>query len=176
VWRAGVWGDSRTTTGKKKGHGRPNYRAGSRAQACPIIRPGVLRTQENLRRRGLKPSETARAIRRLYELHGIVQGRHTPATPTPSSTVAVEEPPTKTAADIARDAGMGLTQAKMYNRLADLIPLSCSFLTHARLPRRWPTALPNGHRLSKRTSRRRGPPGRGTVDHGKPTGPQEPPG
>ncbi len=35
----------------------------------------VLRIEENLRRRGLKPSETARAIRRLYELHGIGENK-----------------------------------------------------------------------------------------------------
>jgi len=82
----------------------------------------VLRIEENLRRRGLKPSETARAIRRLYELHGIVPGKR-PVQATPSTSSPGEEvPTTKTAVDIARDAGMGITKASILNRLADLIP------------------------------------------------------
>jgi len=84
----------------------------------------VLRTQENLRRRGLKPSETARAIRRLYELHGIERGRHTPATPTSSSEIVSDEesPAAKSAEDVARDVGMHPKKAQVFNRLADLIP------------------------------------------------------
>jgi len=82
----------------------------------------VLRIEENLRRRGLKPSETARALRRLYELHGITQGKHTPAKrPVSSSPGEDEETPQKTVAEVARDAGVGLTKASMLNRLADLI-------------------------------------------------------
>jgi len=74
-------------------------------------------------RRGLKPSETARAIRRLYELHGIVPGRHTSATPTPSSeTISEESPAAKSAEDVARDVGMHPKKAQVFNRLADLIP------------------------------------------------------
>lgn len=37
----------------------------------------VLRIEENLRRRGLKPSEAARAIGRLHELHGVKAGGDT---------------------------------------------------------------------------------------------------
>ncbi len=68
----------------------------------------------------LKPSETARAIRRLYELHGITEkgGRPTKETPTPGVGVM----PEKTAEDVARDAGVSPTKARTLNRLADLIP------------------------------------------------------
>jgi len=89
----------------------------------------VLRIEENLRRRGLKPSETARAIRRLYELHGITEnkgGRPSKETPPPVS--GVTEP--KKAGDIARDAGMSPAKARTLNRIADLIGPLMRLLDH----------------------------------------------
>lgn len=88
----------------------------------------VLRTQENLRRRGLKPSETARAIRRLYELHGISEnkgGRPTKETPAESAGVSP-----KTQEDVARDAGVSPRKAQRLNRIADLIGPLMRLLDH----------------------------------------------
>jgi len=80
----------------------------------------VLRIEENLRRRGLKPSETARAIRRLYELHGVAERGGRPTKENPETVSGFM--PAKTAADVARDAGVHPKKAQVFNRLADLIP------------------------------------------------------
>jgi len=62
-------------------------------------------------------------IRRLYELHGIVQGRPAEAATKVNGTPGVPLPPTKkTVAEVAHDAGVSRTQASVHNRLADLIP------------------------------------------------------
>jgi len=88
----------------------------------------VLRTQENLRRRGLKPSETARAIRRLYELHGITEKGGRPAKDN-SETVS-EFAPAKTVEDVARDAGVSPKKAQRFNRIADLTGPLMRLLDH----------------------------------------------
>ncbi len=79
----------------------------------------VLRIEENLRRRGLKTSETVRAIRRLYELHGITEKGGRPAKENPADSAGFVP---KTQEDVARDAGVSPRQAQVFNRLADLIP------------------------------------------------------
>jgi hypothetical protein len=55
----------------------------------------VLRIEENLRRRTLKISEAARAVRRLYELAGIKQGKRPslPAEPTSIPVIEVDATP-----------------------------------------------------------------------------------
>jgi len=66
-------------------------------------------------RRGLKPSETARAIRRLYELHGVTEKGGRPATETPLTVRGVM--PEKTVEDVARNAGLSPKKAQWFNRL-----------------------------------------------------------
>ena len=67
-----------------------------------------IRIDENLRRRNLKPSETAHAIRRLYEIAGIKVGNNQ----TTASTTMVEA---------AKQIGYSPTATSRYNTLADLI-------------------------------------------------------
>lgn len=80
-----------------------------------------------LRRRGLKPSKTARAIRWPYELDGIVQGKHAAPADQPSSSAttgmaivmsnAVSSPHTGTTS-LERAGGSAMTERGPWGMLS----------------------------------------------------------
>jgi hypothetical protein len=79
-----------------------------------------LRIEENLRRRILKPSEQARAIKRWYELKGISgQGARTDLSAGLTS-----------ASDLAQDMGISRQTITVYRTLAELIPALSRLLDH----------------------------------------------
>lgn len=67
-----------------------------------------MRIDENLRHRVLKPSETARAIRRLYVINEIKQGKNNSSA--------------KLAEELAEATGLTERTIQRYNRIANLIP------------------------------------------------------
>lgn len=71
-----------------------------------------IRIHENLMRRGLKPSEQARGIHRLYELNGVERGR-------PAGEII---PSRKSLQTVAEQIGWSPKKASIYQTLANLIP------------------------------------------------------
>jgi len=103
---------------EKRAEGAPTDNARAAKQlghSVPVVSGGTAE------RRGLKPSETARAIRRLYELHGITENKGgRPVKENPLTVRGIM--PEKTVEDVARDAGVSPGKARRLNRIADLIP------------------------------------------------------
>jgi hypothetical protein len=77
----------------------------------------VLRIEENLRRRILKPSETAKAIRRLFRLHGVANGGDRG-----DATLIRDQSRMSALEEVAAKAGYSAPQARAYRTLANLIP------------------------------------------------------
>jgi len=75
--------------------------------------------EENIRRRQISTSETARAIKRLYEVYGIERGGGRPEKEDekPDSDCRVFKQ-----SDIAEQVGLKETQVRVYRTLANLIP------------------------------------------------------
>jgi ParB/RepB/Spo0J family partition protein len=101
--------------------GEQRYRAALRAQlpTVPVIvreditesEVETIRIHENLMRRGMKPSEQAKGIARLYELNGVKEGR-------PDS----ESGSSGTRKTVAQQIGWSVTSVKRYHTLSNLTP------------------------------------------------------
>ncbi len=111
--------------------GRQRWRAAKKAgiKKLPVVvrkcpspeEEEAIIIEENIRRRQLSTSETARAIKRLYEIYGI---ERKPGRPKEEDEKTVGRRPffTFTRSDIAEQTGLKETQVKVYRTLANLIP------------------------------------------------------
>ncbi len=88
-----------------------------------------LRIEENLRRRTLKPSETARAIRRLHQMAAIRTGPRGDLLPEVTNTNA------QTRDEIAQVVDLSPAKVSVYNTLANLIPPLSVLMDKGQIPR-----------------------------------------
>jgi ParB family chromosome partitioning protein len=89
----------------------------------------LLRIQENLRRRTLRPSEMARAYRRLTEIRNMAPAHRARG----KERNDAPEAPFTSVRDIANEAGVGQRTFQRFNRLADLIPEFMDLLDEGKL-------------------------------------------